>query len=119
MSRARSPRIARVVAGLRHAFDLGSPHGPLTDKDRELLARLAEKVVRRQMASPAILFLESLRPLSYIGGQALAFLRPFIEPFFKPADVKRLVKILERREGLRALVRAIERTANRRAQEAE
>jgi len=113
LSRARSPRIARLVAGLRHAFDLGSPHGPLTDKDRELLLRLAEKVVVRQMAGPAILFLESLRPLSYIGGQALAFLRPFIEPLFKPADIKRLTHILERRQGLRELVTAIESAAQK------
>jgi len=72
--------VDRLVAGLRHAFALDGPLGPLTDEDRALLARLAAKVVVRRMAGPAILFLESMRPLNYIGSQALVFLRPFLEP---------------------------------------
>ena len=111
MSKARSRRIDSLLAGLRHAFALDGPLGPLTGADRELLARLAAKIVARRMAGPAILFLESARPLNYIGSQALTFLRPFLEPFFNPADTKRLAEILERRTGLRALVRAIEAAA--------
>lgn len=113
MSRAKSLRVARLVEGLRHAFAVEGPLGRLTDEDRALLAKLAAKVVARQMAAPAILFLEGLRPLNYVGSQALHFLRPFLEPFFKPADTKRLAEILERREGLRALVRAIEAAAEK------
>jgi len=103
--------MAKLLAGLRHAFAVDGPFGRLTDADRALLARLAAKVVARQMAGPAILFLESVRPLNYIGSQALVFLRPFLEPFFNPADTRRLAQILERRAGLRALVRAIEAAA--------
>ena len=95
--------MAKLLAGLRHAFAVDGPFGRLTDADRALLAR--------QMAGPAILFLESVRPLNYIGSQALVFLRPFLEPFFNPADTRRLAQILERRAGLRALVRAIEAAA--------
>ena len=99
--------MGRFVASLRHAFAV-EPHGPLTDADRKLLARLAAAIVLRRMGAPAILFLESLRPLNYVGSQAMVFLRPFLTPLFNPGDYKRLAAIVERREGLRALVEAIE-----------
>jgi hypothetical protein len=111
LSRAGWPRIARVVAGLRHAFATEGPHGPLVEADRELLRRLAAFIVRRQMANPALLFLESLRPLNYVASQALVFLRPFASPFFNEKDYERVSEILERREGLAALLEAIEAAA--------
>jgi len=93
---------------VRHAFALDSPHGALSEEDRELLARLAGAIVRRRMAMPAVLFLESVRPLSGIGSQAMVFLRPFLTPLLKPADYDRIAAILERREGVGALVEAIQ-----------
>jgi len=99
---------ARLRRSLRHAFALEGPYGPLTEADRELLARLARAVVVRQMAVPAILFLGSISPLNYIGSQALVFLRPFLTPLLKPADYDRMVEILDRREGIGALIDAIE-----------
>jgi len=113
LSRARWPRVARLARGLRHAFALDGPLGPLTEADRELLARLASFVVKRRMAGPAILFLESLRPLNYVGSQAMVFLRPFIAQALGEKDYGRLAEALERREGIGALLDAIESAANR------
>jgi len=96
------------VAGFRHAFALEGPHGPLTEADRELLRRLAFAIVRRRMSGPAVLFLQSVRPLNYIGSQAMHFLRPFLTPLFNPQQYERLAAILERREGISALIEAIE-----------
>jgi len=96
------------VAGLRHAFALRSPLGPLNQEDHALLSKLAGAIVRRRMAAPAILFLGSLRPLGYMGSQAMVFLRPFATLLFKPSDYERLAAILERREGMDALLNAIE-----------
>ncbi|MHC4562506.1 MAG: hypothetical protein ACYS8X_07000 [Planctomycetota bacterium] len=85
-----------------------SPHGPLEQHDYDLLAKLADKIVRRRMAMPAILFLQSVRPLNMVGSQAMVFLRPFLTPLFNQADYDRMAAIMERREGLTALVDAIE-----------
>ncbi len=100
--------MARLVAGLRHAFSTAGPHGPLTEADRELLRRLAKFIILRRMGTPAVLFLQSIRPLNYVGSQALQFLRPFLTAVFKPADYDRAAAILERREGVGALIEAIE-----------
>ena len=80
----------------------------MTADDAKLLARLAERIVSRRMAMPAALFLRSIGPLNSIGSQALVFLRPFLTPLFNPADYDRVTKILDRREGIDALVEAIE-----------
>ena len=85
-----------------------SPFGPLTEADRELLGHIALAIARRRMVGPAILFLESLRPLSYIGSQAMLFLRPFLTPLLNAERYDRLAEILERREGIEELVKAIE-----------
>jgi hypothetical protein len=87
---------------------LDGPHGPLTGEDRQLLDRIAEAVVRRQMATPAVLFLQSVHPLNGLGSQAMVFLRPFVSALFKEATYDRITAILERREGITALVEAIE-----------
>jgi len=97
--------------GLKNAFSLESPFGPLTDQDRQLLAKLADAIVIRQMAMPALLFLGSVRPLNAIGSQAMVFLRPFLVPLFNAADYDRLTAVLERREGIAALIDEIEKQA--------
>jgi len=97
-----------LADAMRHAFSLENPLGPLDEADHALLSRLAGAVVRRRMETPAVLFLESLRPLNYLGSQALLFLRPLATTLFKPDEYERLTQILERREGLGALIEAIE-----------
>jgi hypothetical protein len=108
LSSGKRSLLGRLRAGLRHAFSLESPLGPLTEADRALLRRLAVAIVVRRMGMPAVLFLQSLRPLSYMGSQAMTFLRPFVASWVKTADYDRLTEILERREGIGALVEAIE-----------
>ena len=101
-------RMQKFRKGLRNAFSLESPHGPLTGEDRQLLARIARKVVARQMVAPAILFLGSVRPLNSIGSQAMVFLRPLLSGLLNPADYDRMTEIMDRREGIGALMDAIE-----------
>jgi len=56
----------------------------------------------------AVLLLESLRPLNYVGSQAMLFLKPFAATLVREGEYERLAAILERREGLHALVEALE-----------
>ena len=43
------------------------------EEDRALIEVVCVEVVRRHMATPATLFLESTRPLNYIGSQTMTF----------------------------------------------
>src|SRR5207244_3455419 len=51
----------------------------LGDDDRRLLDKLADALARRKMLTPAIFFLESMKPLGFVASQAMVFFRPIVE----------------------------------------
>ncbi len=73
-----------------------------------MLDRLAELAVRHRMTVPAILLLESVKPLSFLGSQALHFFEPMVRAFFSVPDYDRAAALLERRESIEALLVRIE-----------
>ncbi len=82
--------------------------------DAELLDRLAAHVADRRLEAPALLALESARPLSVIAGQAMVFFEPFVQAFFRMPDYRRLALLVERRECLERLAERIEARASER-----
>jgi hypothetical protein len=91
-----------------HAFALDSGAEPLDEKDQALLEKVANGVVSRRMTMPALLFLESVKPLSFIGGQALVFFGPMLELVLKREEIERSSRLLERRDVLEMLAARIE-----------
>ena len=87
-----------MVKWLKHAFAVDPP-GPATptEDQKRVVDRLAGEIVRRGLTAPALLFLESSRPLNYLGSQLLVFCAPFAEIIFKPADYRALTTFLEHR----------------------
>ncbi|MGE5175436.1 MAG: hypothetical protein ACM3JJ_03600 [Hyphomicrobiales bacterium] len=92
--------------------------GVMTPDDVKLFERIAETAVRYRMTVPAILFLESVKPLSFIGSQAMYFFEPMVRALFTVPEYERFAALVERRENLEALLVAIERRdeAERRAE---
>jgi hypothetical protein len=83
--------------------------GGRTPEDDRLLEKIAEATVRYRMTVPAILFLESVKPVSFIGSQALYFFEPMVRAVFTVPDYERFAALMERRENLEALLVAVER----------
>jgi len=54
------------------------PDAAITDDDRALLDELADAIVARRLATPALFFLESMRPLGFVGSQLMIVLRPIV-----------------------------------------
>ena len=98
----------RVRAGLSHAFSTRSEAETFTIEDRALLQRIADAVVQRRMAVPAVVFLESLGPMSFLGSQALHFFTPIIELAFSAHEVSQVAALLERRDTTVRLIALIE-----------
>jgi hypothetical protein len=94
---------------LRHAFAV-EPPGPatLTDAEAAVVGRLADEVVRRGMTAPALLALESFRPLNAIGANAMHALTPFVSILGDPAAFTTLAALLERRGSVEAICLMIE-----------
>ncbi|MEW5701329.1 MAG: hypothetical protein AB1792_03775 [Candidatus Zixiibacteriota bacterium] len=81
---------------------------PLTEQEAAILARLASKVVEWKMTVPAILFLESVKPLNYIGAQAMVFFEPFVQTLFNFKDYDTFREMMEKRENVERLLQKIE-----------
>ena len=77
-------------------------------EDEALLAAVAGRVVRMGLATPAVFFLESVKPLSFIGSQALIFFEPFIKAFFNISQYEQFARLMEDREALERLLVVIE-----------
>jgi hypothetical protein len=107
-----SERLRRFRDILRHAFAVHPAHQEWPPEDDLLLDRVAEVIVRRGMAAPATMFLESMGPMNFLGSQALQFFSPIIECAFPAKEITHIARLLERRDTLSRLVILIEtRTA--------
>ena len=90
---------------LARAFAL-SPAAPVSEEDGALLGRLASEIERRGMREPALLSLESLKPLQGVGGQAMMALKPFLAS----SDWDRAARLLERHQGIEGLIERLDAT---------
>ena len=86
----------------------------ISAEDSSLLERLANRIAELRLETPALLTLETSRPLSVLAGQAMLFFEPFAQALFRLPDYRRLAALVERREALEALSGMIERAADRR-----
>jgi hypothetical protein len=90
----------------------------LADADRELRDRVIERVgriiVERRLETPALLFLESNRPLTFLAGQGALAAMPLIGGFIPPAEIEALARVLESEDSLDLLVARIEELARER-----
>ncbi len=101
-------RVRDVGVGLKKAFAVGPPQEPLNPEDDALLQRMATVVVRRGMARPTVLFLETLGPMNFLGSQALHFLKPIIDLVCEARELEQAARLLERRDALPRLIELIE-----------
>jgi len=95
----------------RDMFRWGEKKGELqelTPHQEEILLNIARKVVQWKMSVPAILFLESVKPLNYIGSQMMAFFEPFVQTLFSWKDYDEFRKMMEERETVERLLQKIE-----------
>jgi hypothetical protein len=82
--------------------------GTLTEEELAVMDKLAKFTVRKGMTVPAIMFLESVKPLNFIGSQAMVFFEPIIQTLFNIRDYNTLQVALEKRESVEILIRRIE-----------
>ena len=107
-------RVERLRAWWSHAFAVEPAADRRIDEaERELIDRVAEFLVRRRLAAPAVMLLETGRPFNFVGSQLLVFLSPFISLIFNPEELKRFTRLLAKRGAIDALVEAISRGGDR------
>ncbi len=80
----------------------------LSKEDLKLIDDIARAIVRRKLTVPAIVFLESVKPLTFLGTQVMVFLDPFIGAFFAPEKYRRFYNLMEDRKNVELLISRIE-----------
>jgi hypothetical protein len=89
----------------------------LTDQfDRELspeetdniIESIAQDVVRRRLETPAILFLESHKPLAFVASQALIVGTPVLGSLFGLDKIRHYSGLLQSRDNIEKLLQRIE-----------
>ncbi len=78
------------------------------EQKQQLIDQLAEQVVKRGLASPAVLFLELHRPFAFVSSQLGIVASPFLAPFFGFEKVDVYTQLLSERENWTRLVERIE-----------
>jgi hypothetical protein len=73
-----------------------------------LVAKIAKAIVEREMTVPAIMLIESVKPLSFLGNQLLIFLNPMVSLVISSKDYYTFVRMIEDRDNLEKLLVAIE-----------
>jgi len=79
----------------------------------DLIEKIARAVVERQLTVPAIVFLESVKPLSFLGNQLMIFLNPMVSLIVASKDYYAFVRMIENRENVEKLIETIEDTNDR------
>jgi hypothetical protein len=108
----RTRELQMPLDWLKHAFAI-EPEGSVapTEGQREVIDRLCQRIVERGLTTPALVFLESVRPLNYVTSQTLQFFAPVLSAVADPRAVQDLADFLERRGSVDFLCQRIEELA--------
>jgi hypothetical protein len=99
---------------LKHAFAVGPDPAAAKWELPPSLERLAAEIVERGMETPATVLLDSIRPVSFLAGQAMHAVWPLVKITGKFDDYHVIAEALEDRQMVDLLLTRIERLAETR-----
>ena len=98
----------KTKQGLSEAFAVEDESTPYSEAELAILDKIAGAISKRELTTAAIMFLESVKPLTFIGSSVMAFLKPFATMVLKSEEeYSRLERILERRSSVELLIKKI------------
>lgn len=74
----------------------------------EFISTLAKAIVKKGMSVPAVMMLEMLKPLSFIGHSSLIVFAPILELIIDPVKMEKLQAVTADRERIEQLMISIE-----------
>lgn len=85
----------------------------LAPDELALLDEVADAVVRRRLAVPAMMFLETMAPMNVVGSSLLHVAAPIWRVVLPASRIETLARLLERRQAVPELVRRIDEREER------
>ncbi len=86
---------------------------PVSARDHsELISKIAEAVVKRRMATPAVLLIESCKPLNRLASQFVLVISPLLALFLTYDQIDAVSDLLQDRKSVEQLRAEIEKRNN-------
>ena len=82
-----------------------------SEDEDEMIRKIARKIHEHRLDMPAILMIESVKPLSFIGAQmGRFFVSPFLSALGEDVGIsgEKFLQIFEKRENVEKLIKAVE-----------
>lgn len=86
-----------------------SEKSTLTPEQDAVLEKVAKKVVEKRMTVPALMFIESVKPLNFIGSQVMVFFEPIVQTIFDFKGYTTFREAIEDRANVEILMQKIEK----------
>ncbi len=104
------PRLRAAPAGAEGVTGEGGGAGEREPgpEDLALFDKLAQWLARRRLATVAVLFLESVKPLTFVGSQAMYFFEPVVKAFLRGDEYSRFARLMEDRDNMERFLQRIE-----------
>lgn len=112
----------------RNAFSIKVAEDEFNESDMKMIDDIAEDIANRRMASPAIMFLVSIKPVTFLMSSGMQMLKPFMPhheqettgPEFAkrfmatslltdPKAYSRFALLMEKQEGIEKLLSSLEK----------
>lgn len=94
---------------LKHAFAVPPPEATvMTPAQQALVERLCLAIEVRGMQLPALMFLESVRPMNYLTAQSMHFFTPFVAALADPTAYQAIAEFLEQPGAVEILCHRLE-----------
>lgn len=81
----------------------------IIDQEKEAITRIAQKIIDKGFVTPAVFFLELMKPFSLLGSHTLVFLGPILTPFIRQEKYYRATELLEDPKNVEFLLSEIEK----------
>ena len=81
----------------------------LSESDREFIRRVASRIRKSGLVTPAVFFLELVKPLALLGSHTMVFFGPIISAFIRADGYYRAAELFEEPSNVEFLITEIER----------
>lgn len=99
---------SKVLQFLRHAFAVHDGEAKPGEAELAAAEQVCKAIWRRRMTVPALVFLESVRPLNYVSAQMMHFFAPFATAAMDASSYEAFARFLERRQSIDWMCRRLE-----------
>ena len=90
-------------------FSTDTSNDEMSSAEREAVTRIAERILQSGLVTPAVFFLELMKPFSLLASHTLVFFGPIISAFLQQDKYYRATELLEEPRNVEYLISEIER----------